>query len=132
MSELSCFADQPVAGETRNRPYPPKIALWGENMLVVRVIPNAEYVTKGGIIVADTKRTQSKPSAGEIVTKSNKFDNQRFPGADIGSIVYYQMNSGYEFPDEWNGHEQFCLLDARSVVGCYEPISSPETDFGDE
>jgi len=127
------MSDQtPVAGETRNRPYPPKINLWGDNMLIVRVIPNEEYVSAGGIVVADLKLTQSKPSAGEVITKSNKFDNQRFPGCEKGTIVYYQMNSGYEFPDKWNGDEEFCLLDARSVVGCYTPISSPNTEFADE
>ena len=107
--------------EAENVPFEklPKPAGWRILLAPVKI----EEQTKGGIVIADTRMSQSKPSAGEIVSLSSQFDQARFPGGEVGKIIYFQMNAGYDFPDRWNGDEEFVLLDARAVVGCYEPIA---------
>ena len=105
-----------AVGETRNRPYPPKIRVWGKNMFVGKVIPNTEFKTNGGIIIADANSTQFVPCACEIVSVSSVIDPAYAADLKVGNCVYYQVNSGYNFPQQMWG-EDFVLLDARSCVG---------------
>jgi co-chaperonin GroES (HSP10) len=112
-----------------NAPHPTMINAWGENMFIGRIILNEDAVTRGGILLPNLKLTQDKPHACTIISVSTQVDESKYPwlvraresiaSGEGSTTVLYKMNFGHEWTDLDGG--EYVLLDARNVIGDYDP-----------
>lgn len=105
------------AEETVSRPHFHRFKLQGKNRVLVRVHQNEEYKTEGGIIIADTRTTQSKPNTGTVLMVSEDFDTVAYPSVETGSYVFCTHGAWHEFD---NHGERLAVVNAEHVLFVYK------------
>lgn len=102
----------------RNMPSIETLRPQGENRYVARVHMNEEYVSKGGLVIANTEKLQNIPTTGDVLATTKHFDHDKFPDVKPGLCVKVTINGWSTF---WVDGVQYAIGDARSVIAAYDP-----------
>lgn len=119
--------------EAPNRPLRHHGKVQGKNQILVVVLPNTEYRRPSGVIIADTKMNQDRPTCGIVIQTSPTFENDLYPDVKPGAFVRMAFNA----LDTWIEPDgvEVGQADARHVRYVYKPArdisSTPEKEVSD-
>lgn len=125
--------------EAPNRPLRHHGEVQGKDQILVVVLPNSEYKRPSGIVIADTKMNQDRPTCGIVIQTSpimsidKDSGNELYPKVKPGAFVRMAFNA----LDTWIEPDgvEVGQADARHVRYVYKPArdisSTPEKEVSD-